>query len=238
MTLDILYQDDHLIAIHKPSGMFVHPTDLDRNALSCMPLLRDQLGQWVYPAHRLDRGTSGVVLFALSSEVANEIMVQFEKREVKKEYLALVRGYLQESGVIDHAYCPPDVSEPVDAVTEFSCEATVELPFAVGPYQTARYSLMKAMPKTGRQHQIRRHCAHLRHPVVGDHSYGDGKHNRFFKSQFGIARLLLMATQISFRHPKSGDEVTVVAPIPTRIELLFEQLGWEIAASRYGKGVS
>jgi tRNA pseudouridine65 synthase len=108
----------------------------------------------------------------------------------------------------------------------------------VGPYQTARYSLMKAMPKTGRQHQIRRHCAHLRHPVVGDHSYGDGKHNRFFKSQFGIARLLLMATQISFRHPKSGDEVTVVAPIPTRIELLFEQLGWEIAASRYGKGVS
>jgi tRNA pseudouridine65 synthase len=157
MTLDILYQDDDVVAINKPSGVFVHPTDLDRNALSCMPLLRDQLGQWVYPVHRLDRGTSGVLLFALSSEVAHDMMVQFDGRDVQKEYLAVVRGFLPESGVIDHAYCPPDMSEPVDAVTEFVCEATAELPFAVGRYQTARYSLMKAMPKTGRQHQIRRH---------------------------------------------------------------------------------
>lgn len=235
MTLDILYQDDDLVAIHKPSGMFVHPTDLDRTAWSCMPILRDQLGQWVYPVHRLDRGTSGVVLFALSSEIAGEMMVQFEGHDVGKEYLALVRGYLPESGVIDHAYCPPDVSEPVDAVTEFVCEATVELPFAVGPYQTARYSLMKAMPKTGRQHQIRKHCAYINHPIVGDHNYGDGKHNRFFKSQFDLARLLLMATRLSFQHPKRGDNVVVDAPIPSRIRMLFEQLGWQVAASRYGE---
>ena len=234
MTLDILYQDDHLVAINKPSGMFVHPTDLDRNALSCMPILRDQVGQWVYPVHRLDRGTSGVLLFALSSEIAHHVMVQFEERRVQKEYIALVRGYLPESGVIDHAYCPPDATEPVDAVTEFMCEATVELPFAVGRYQTARYALMKAMPKTGRQHQIRRHCAHISHPIVGDHYYGDGKHNRFVKKQFGIGRLLLMATQLSFCHPDHGKQVTVNAPIPERIQMLFEQLGWQVAASRYG----
>ena len=226
MTLDILYQDDHLVAINKPSGVFVHPTDLDRRAKSCMPVLRDQLGQWVYPAHRLDRGTSGVVLFALSSEMAHEITGQFEGRKVKKEYLALVRGYLPESGVVDHAYCPPDVSEPVDAVTEFECRATCELPFAVGPYKTARYSLMKAIPKTGRQHQIRRHCAHIRHPIVGDQSYGDGKHNRFFKSHFGISRLLLMATRLSFCHPEHGGLMTIDEAIPGRIQDLFEQFGW------------
>lgn len=234
MTLDILYQDDHLVAINKPSGVFVHPTDLDRNAWSCMPVLRDQLGQWVYPVHRLDRGTSGVLLFALSSEIAHDIMVQFEERRIEKQYLALVRGHLPESGVIDHAYCPPDATEPVDAITEFVCEATVELPFAVGPYQTARYALMKASPKTGRQHQIRRHCAHISHPIVGDHYYGDGKHNRFFKDQFGISRLLLMATQLSFCHPIHGNKVTIDAPISGRIQMLFEQLGWHIAASRYG----
>ena len=93
MTLDILYKDDYFVAINKPSGVFVHPTDLDRNALSCMPILRDQLGQWVYPVHRLDRGTSGVLLFALSSEIAHEIMLQFDGRDVHKEYLAVVRGF-------------------------------------------------------------------------------------------------------------------------------------------------
>ena len=234
MTLDILYKDDYVVAINKPSGVFVHPTDLDRNALSCMPILRDQLGQWVYPVHRLDRGTSGVLLFALSSEIAHEIMLQFDGRDVHKEYLAVVRGFLPESGIIDHAYCPPGMAEPVDAVTEFICEATIELAFAVGRYQTARYSLMKAMPKTGRQHQIRRHGAHLNHPVVGDHNYGDGKHNRFFKDHFGISRLLLMATRLSFCHPQIGERITIDAPIVTRIQMLFEQFGWQIAASRCG----
>lgn len=237
MTLDILYQDKYLVAIHKPSGMFVHPTDLDRTAWSCMPLLRDQLGQWVYPVHRLDRGTSGVVLFALHSEMAHEMMLLFDGRDVQKEYLALVRGFLPEADVIDHAYVPPDADEPVDAVTEYVCEATVELPFAVGRYQTARYALMKAMPKTGRTHQIRKHCAHISHPIVGDHNYGDGKHNRFFKDRFGIARLLLMATLLAFKHPITGAQVTIHASLPGRIHTLFLQFGWDEIAARYGESV-
>lgn len=237
MTLDILYQDDDLVAIHKPSGVFVHPTDLDRTAWSCMPILRDQLGQWVYPVHRLDRGTSGVVLFALSSEMANEMMVQFEGREVQKAYLALVRGYLAESGMIDHAYVPPDGTDRVEALTKFECLGQVELPFAVGRYQTARYSLMKASPLTGRQHQIRKHCAHINHPIVGDHNYGDGKHNRFFKKQFDVARLMLMATHLSFLQPRTSERVTVFAPIPSRIQMLFEQFGWLDVAKKYSQSL-
>jgi tRNA pseudouridine65 synthase len=236
MILDILYQDDYLVAIDKPSGLFVHPTDLDRTALTCLPILRDQLGKWVYPAHRLDRGTSGVVLFALSPEGAGALSAQFENRGVLKEYLAIVRGFSPESGTIDHAYRPPDSDEPVEAVTAFVREATAELPFAVGPYQTARYSLIKAMPQTGRQHQIRKHCAHMNHPVVGDHDYGDGRHNRFFREHFGLHRLLLMATRIQFRHPETGETLSVEAPVPSRVARVCAQVGWEEVVHRYGLG--
>ena len=226
MVLDILYRDDDLVAIQKPSGWFVHQTDLDRYAKACMPVLRDQLGQWVYPVHRLDRGTSGVVLFALSSDVARELGRAFTSREISKTYLALVRGYLTEGGHVDHAYCPPDRETPVDALTDFQCLGTVELPHAVGRYDTARYSLMKAMPITGRQHQIRRHCAHLRHPVIGDVRYGDRHHNQFFRKQFNLQRLLLMAVSLDFDHPTSGKRIEIHAPIPSAIQKIFQQFGW------------
>ena len=235
MVLEIVYRDAHFVAIDKPSGLFVHPTDLDRRAMSCMPLLRDQIGQWVYPVHRLDRATSGVLLFALSAEMAHNVSNLFQTRQVKKEYLTVVRGYLPESGQIDYAYVPPDGAESVSAVRDFRCLATVELPYAVGRYATARYSLMQALPLTGRMHQIRRHCAHVRHPIVGDRTYGDRKHNRFFDTQFGIHRLMLMATHLQFAHPETGDELTLDAPVPSRIRQLFEQFGWDDFAVQYGR---
>ena len=227
MKLDILYRDDDLVAIQKPCGWFVHQTHLDRSAMCCMPVLRNQLEQWVYPVHRLDRGTSGVVLFALHPESARTLGAAFSARQVKKEYLAVVRGYLPDKGRIHHAYCPPNASEPVDAITDFHCKGTVELPYPVGRYETARYSLMRAMPVTGRQHQIRRHCAHLSHPIIGDVRYGDRHHNRFFQSHFEINRLLLMATRIGFAHPKSEKWTEISAPIPSPIQRLCQQFGWE-----------
>lgn len=230
--LDILYGDDCLIAVNKPDGMFVHPTDLDRSVPDCMSLLRDQIGQRVYPVHRLDRGTSGVLLFALSLEMLRVLNAAFEARQVEKEYLTLVRGYVPDAGRISHAYCPPNAATPVDAVTDYARLATVELPFAVGRYNTVRYSLMRAMPLTGRQHQIRRHCAHLRHPVIGDHTYGDLKQNRFFAAQFGLARLMLLATRLRFPHPQSGQFMEVNAPVPDAIEQLFFQWGWDNALWR------
>ncbi|MXZ08702.1 MAG: hypothetical protein F4Y79_04585 [Gemmatimonadetes bacterium] len=227
MKLDILYRDDDLVAIQKPCGWFVHQTHLDRLAMCCMPVLRNQLGQWVYPVHRLDRGTSGVVLFALHPEIARTLGAAFSARQIKKEYLSVVRGYLPDKGRIHHAYRPPNTSSPVEAITDFHCEGTVELPYPVGRYETARYSLMRAMPVTGRQHQIRRHCAHLRHPIIGDVRYGDRHHNQFFQSHFEISRLLLMATCIGFAHPTSGTWTEISAPIPGPIQRLCQQFGWE-----------
>ena len=233
MELDILYRDACVVVVNKPSGLFVHPTHLDRSAPSCLPVLRDQIGQWVYPVHRLDRGTSGVLLFALNPDTLRMLNEAFESRLVDKEYLALVRGYLPESGRIDYAYCPPNASDPVDAITDYTRLAIVELPYPVGRYETVRYSLMQARPLTGRQHQIRRHCAHLRHPVIGDHYYGDLKQNRFLTQTFGVDRLMLMATKLCFPHPQSGEKMVVHAPIPPNISALFVEFGWQVMIEPY-----
>ena len=173
--------------------------------MCCMPVLRNQLGQWVYPVHRLDRGTSGVVLFALRPEIARTLGAAFSARQIKKEYLAVARGYLPDKGRIHHAYCPPNKSSPVEAITDFHCKGTVELPYPVGRYKTARYSLMRAMPVTGRQHQIRRHCAHLRHPIIGDVRYGDRHHNRFFQSHFEIRPIATNGYPHRFCTPHIGN---------------------------------
>ena len=225
--LEILYQDEYCVAVHKPSGLFVHRTELAPREPSCMPALRNQIGRWVYPVHRLDRGTSGVLLFALGPEAARALNGLFENRAVEKQYLAVVRGYAPESGRIDYAFCEEEGKGPVEAVTEYALKGTVELPFPVSQYSTARYSLVQAMPSTGRRHQIRRHFAHIFHPVVGDTTHGDGAHNRLFREKFGIGRLLLMATGISFCHPYTGEPIAIRAPLPGKIGRLFERFGWE-----------
>ena len=225
--LDLLYRDDHYIAINKPNGVFVHRTALGPGEASCMPVLRNQIGQWVYPVHRLDRGTSGALVFALSSEAARELARLFEQRQVKKTYLAVVRGYVPEQDRIDYAFETDDGSGVAQAVTAFTREAKVELPYPVGRYATARYSLVRVMPLTGRQHQIRRHFSHIRHPVVGDTRYGDRAHNRFFRDLFGLKRMLLMATEIGFCHPFTGAPVIIRAPLPGNIRYLFQRFGWD-----------
>ena len=192
-----------------------------------MQTLRNRIGCWVYPIHRLDRATSGVLLFALDSEAARKACSLFEAREVEKRYLAVVRGYVPESGRIDYALREQKDMDAAEAITDYICEATVELPFPVGRYATARYSLVRALPLTGRHHQIRRHFAHISHPVVGDTSYGDRAHNRFIRSTFGIGRLLLMATDLTFRHPFNGTQITIEAPIPKGVGNLLAKFGWE-----------
>ncbi|MCZ6634126.1 MAG: pseudouridine synthase [bacterium] len=234
--LPILYQDDHYVAVDKPTGMFVHPTDLGRGQASCMVLLRNHLGQWVYPVHRLDRATSGVLIFALDQDAAGRMGRLFEQRLIQKTYLAVVRGYTLEQGQIDYAYPADDAEEAVDAMTEYDREATVELPFPVGRYDTARYSLVRVKPHTGRRHQIRRHFAHMDHPLVGDRNYGDHRHNRLFKEKFRLHRLLLMATELSFVHPYSDMPVCIQGGIPGKIALLFRRFGWEAVLEAREKG--
>jgi tRNA pseudouridine65 synthase len=224
--LTILYQDEHYVAIDKPSGMLVHRTRIAEEAEYAMQRLRDQLGQHVFVVHRLDRPTSGVLLFALSSEAAREMCAVFESRQVEKRYLAVVRGWTDEAGVIDYALREEKHKEAQQALTRYRRLATVELDIPIGRYPQARYSLVEALPETGRMHQIRKHFAHIFHPLLGDTTYGEGRHNRLFRDHYGCERLLLMATLLRFIHPYSREPVTIHAAPPEDVRTLFAQLGW------------
>lgn len=194
--------------IDKPSGFHVHPPEINAHKVPRRKIilhqLRDQIGQHVYPVHRLDVSTSGVMVFALSSEAAREICFQFESQRVQKTYWAVVRGHMEPEGVIDLPLESDSSGLLVEARTEFRTLKRIELPFAVGPYPTSRYSWIEAMPRTGRFHQIRRHLNRISHPIVGDAQHGDSRHNRFIREEYGISGLCLRAVSIEF--PSLGQQ--------------------------------
>lgn len=212
MQLPIIYQDDHIVAVTKPAGLLVHRSLIDKHETQfAMQMVRDQIGQHVFPVHRLDRPTSGVLLFALSSEVARQLTEQITAKQVQKVYYAIVRGHAPDFGQIDYAL-KEKLDKIVDrkadqnkdaqsAQTDFERLATFELPHAVGRYETARYSLMKLVPKTGRKHQLRRHMSHINHPIVGDTTHGDGKHNKMLRQHYNLAGLALSCHKMIIRHP-------------------------------------
>lgn len=222
--LPILYRDEALVAVHKPSGLLVHRTDIDRHETRfAVQIVRDQLGCKVHAVHRLDKGTSGVLVFALQSEVAQALTAQFEAQQVTKAYLAIVRGHPEEQGEIDHPLMRirDDYEwrgeqmglEAQAAVTRFRRLAAVELEAAVDKYPTSRYALLELEPQTGRRHQLRRHLKHISHPIIGDSTYGKGRHNRFFQQAFGCHRMLLASVSLTLNHPATGLPLTVAAPV-------------------------
>jgi tRNA pseudouridine65 synthase len=227
MKLNVLHQDPSMIAFDKPSGLAVHESDytgpLEDTAVAHA---RETFGD-VFTVHRLDAATSGVLLLARSKQAAAKLSHQFEAQSVQKKYLAVVRGWAPQEGVIDQAL--PDtngVAKP--ARTTFRCLGRCALPVPMGRYPQARYSLIEATPETGRMHQIRRHFKFLSHPLVGDVRYGKGDHNRLFRDKFGLNRLLLHAWRISFDHPGSGERVELTAPIDSELKGVFTELGWNI----------
>ncbi len=211
--MEILYRDPHLIAVDKPSGLAVH-RGWARDRRVAMTLVRDAIDQWVYPIHRLDRATSGVLLFALDPEGASKVQAQLQEGAVEKRYLALVRGITPEHGLIDHPVPRTRNGPRVDAVTEFRRLGTFE-----------RYSLVEARPRTGRLHQIRRHFKHLSHPLIGDVRYGKGEHNRLFRERFGLFRLALHASRLRLHHPVTGEPMTLRAPLPADLTEPFRAMG-------------
>ena len=240
--LPIIHRDEHLIAVHKPSGLLVHRTFLDPHETRfAVQILRDQIGQHVHPVHRLDRGTSGVLLFALDKDVCREAAAQFEKQQVEKTYLAIVRGHPDEGGIIDHPLTRQfDVYEfraanataaAQEAITRYRRLAVAELPHAVDRYPTSRYALVELMPQTGRRHQIRRHLKHIAHPIVGDATYGKGRHNRLFQDLFNCHRLLLACLEMRLNHPVSGLALTLRAPLADDFASVIGQLGWPLPQS-------
>ncbi len=227
VSLTILYRDEHTIAVDKPAGMLVHRSWIaEEDEVFLLQTLRDQIGQRVYPIHRLDRPTSGVMLFALSSEAASKMCGVFEQRSVTKEYLAIVRGYTEERGHIDYALREEPHKPEQQAITDYQRLATVELPIPIGRYQSARYSLVRVTPLTGRMRQIRKHFHHIFHPLIGDTSHGEGRHNRLFREHFDCHRLLLHAHRLTLQLPHHDDTITIEAPLPDEFIRLFDAFEW------------
>ncbi|MBI5062363.1 MAG: pseudouridylate synthase [Desulfatitalea sp.] len=228
----ILYRDDDLVAVYKPAGVKMHrsPGDSRRQAFMLQET-RELTGRKVFPVHRLDQPTSGVLLFAFSSEVARLLAEQFRQQTIAKRYVAVARGIMEPAGTIDYplvpnAYEPKSGQTPKPAVTDFKRLATAELPIALGRFPSCRYSLAAVYPRTGRMHQIRRHFHHISHPVVGDTAYGDGRHNRLFREQFGCHRLLLACVALALNHPRTGAPLHLTAPLDLSFQEVGEHLGW------------
>lgn len=231
--LQILHIDEHLVAIDKPAGLLVHRTALDaQEQRFALQMLRDQLGRPVWPAHRLDKGTSGLLLFALSAEMASLLGQAFESGAMKKRYLALVRGWPTEQGLIDHALArdPERASagqELLEAHTGWQRLARVEWPLAVDArFPSSRYALVEAHPESGRRHQIRRHLKHIAHPIIGDATHGKGPLNRAVADFLGLQRLWLHGLELRFTHPISGEALCLQAPPGPEWQALRERGDW------------
>ena len=203
-SFGVIFEDDGVLAASKPNRLLVHRTDIDFHEPHN---LRDLVNKtrpretWLQPVHRLDKPTSGIVLFARPGDALNALKLEFVHRRITKVYWAVVRGWTEDQGVVEKPLPTAHNPTPKEARTQYRTLARVELPHPVGPYQTARYSLVECRPETGRFHQIRLHFRHLRHPIVGDSRYGDKKHNRFVASHSGSDILLLHAGQLTVRHP-------------------------------------
>ncbi|SJZ74812.1 tRNA pseudouridine65 synthase [Oceanospirillum multiglobuliferum] len=243
--LPILYQDADLVVVNKPSGLLVHRSPIDRHETRfALQLVRDQIGQRVYPVHRLDKPTSGVLIFALSPAIARALTEQFTAHQIEKTYLAVVRGFAPESGIIDHPLVEePDKmmpgrkapTEAQSALSHYRCLAQAELAVCIEKYPVSRFSLVEVQPKTGRRHQIRRHLKHINHPIIGDAKHGRGRYNRYFKEQLATDRLLLAATRVCFQHPVTGQALSIQAPLDCCMTQLLQRLGWQAWADHFNQ---
>lgn len=232
-TLEILYQDEYLVAINKPTGLLVHKSPIDKNEIYfAMKMLRDQIGKYVYPVHRLDKPTSGVLLFALDSDTARLLSEQIIAKDFTKKYIAVVRGYIEEEGLIDYALSvkndkiadkkSSDDKEAQEAQTAYKRLSTIELPHAVGRYPKSRYSLVELTPFTGRKHQLRRHMKHLSHHMLGDTKYGRGEHNKMVRREYGCHRLMLHAHSLEFTHPYTKERISLFAAVDEKWQMFLE----------------
>ncbi len=237
-AIEVVFEDEHLIALNKPSGLLVHPSWLTpRGTPNLASILKAYLGTSPYTVHRLDRPTSGLILFAKTKTVAQALNETFAEHRVTKTYYAVCRGYVEGEGVIDYPLKEEkdriadkfmsDDKPAQEAISAYRCLAQVELPIAVGRYSSARYSLVEVTPKTGRKHQIRRHMKHIFHPIVGDSKHGDNKQNKALREHYGLNRLMLMAVQLQLPHPVTGQPLELKAALDAETVQLFQHFGWQ-----------
>lgn len=228
MNLEILYQDEHLVAINKPHGLLVHRSEYSGVADTyAVQALKTQLGQKVHPCHRIDRKTGGVLLFALSREVNSIMQQQFAANLISKKYIAIVRGYTDDSGEIDYPLTN-DKGKIQESLTLFKTLNRVELEIPFGKFNTSRYSLVEVFPQTGRMHQIRKHFAHIMHPIIGDRPHGCNKQNKFFKEKWNMNTMLLHASEIRFNCPITSKEIKIKADIQSELKRMMDLFRFDL----------
>ncbi|MES2830336.1 MAG: pseudouridine synthase [Bacteroidota bacterium] len=228
--LEIVYQDEYLIAINKPHGLLVHRSSIATDAKEfALQMLRDQVGRHVSPVHRLDRKTGGLLLFAFEKEVEVAMQQQFQNGEVKKKYLAVLRGHAPDQMDIDYPLAKENGTIQ-EAFTSFVTLMKTELDVPFGKHATSRYSLVEASPTTGRMHQLRKHFAHIMYPIIGDRKHGCNKQNKFFLEKWEMTTMLLHASELSFKHPVTGAWITISAGIGSEFRRMTDLMGWPIPA--------
>jgi len=225
--LEILYRDEHLIAINKPHDLLVHRSSIAADVEEfALQILRDQVGQWVNPVHRLDRKTAGVLLFAFNKDTEIAMHKQFTDNLVKKKYHAIVRGHTPDNEDIDYPLRKENGTLQ-EAFTSYITLKRVEIDVALGSHPTSRYSLIELAPTTGRMHQIRKHMAHVSHPIIADRTHGCNKQNRFFKANWEMTTMLLHASSLSFIHPVTGNMINIEASFQPEFKRVMDLMNWQ-----------
>jgi len=227
--LEILYQDDHYIAVIKPHGLLVHRTDIaEHQKKFVLQKLRKQIKRWIYPIHRLDGPTTGVLVFGLHKKAASKLGNLFRKRNMKKTYYALVRGHAPDKGIIDQDIQKHLTNYFQNAVTEYITVAKGILPLSRFGYDQLYYSLVRVQPHTGRMHQIRKHLKHINFPIICDRRYGDWRHNNLFGKEFGTKNLFLLAKKLAFVHPYTNELVRIEAPFSEDMLQAAKRFDWDM----------
>lgn len=231
IPLEVLFEDEDLLIVNKPVGLLSHPSHKEKsgtlmNAIA-YHLLHSPKRPTAVPRpillHRLDRDTSGVIALA-KTERANRIVSKaFRERRVKKHYLALVHGVVtEETGTIDAPIGHNSQTWPRWGVYETGDASQTN--FTV-KQRFAQHTLMELEPLTGRTHQLRIHCTHIGHPIVGDQVYkGEEKTGLQSIPGFKSKHQLLHAHLLAFRHPSTGEEMRFIAPMPTAMVEAIQQL--------------
>lgn len=229
-ALEIIYQDNFVVAVNKPNNYLIHHSDYARNLFdesTLLDLLKAQGFESLYPIHRLDRKTSGIILLAKQKEFVSDFQSLFDSNDIRKTYYAIVRGFCESSGIIDSPVKIDETDIYKTALTHYKLLNQIELDIPVHPYSTSRYSLLELVPKTGRMHQLRRHLNKINHPIVGDYKYGDRFHNRMFETKFHCDYLFLHAHSLDFTHPHSHQKLSLTTQFPSDWLKIFQEFNWQ-----------
>jgi len=230
MSLEIIFEDPYFICVNKPNNVLVHHAHHSRNVAdedSLLQRIKDEIGLKVYPIHRLDRKTSGIIILAKEKEFVSKFQELFTHHDIQKTYFGVVRGFAPETKTIDSPVKGRDANVHKEALTTLKTLEKITLNIPVKPYDSSRYSLVELSPKTGRMHQLRVHTNKISHPLIGDAKYGDKNHDTMYHKNFGWSNLFLHAGKLEFTHPFTSEKLILKATFPTDWIALFEEFSWK-----------